>query len=193
MTVGVTSSVGETEHPVRAAFNDTAVQTRLLNAARAFLAGRIFNLPLPQRGPEAEVIVQKAGLRAWEHRAEYDPNRDIVRWLVGFVANVTREHAKKYTRCCTGPPPDPPELEELSADLGRPIGDVVADKVFVEGLLEQLPPADREIIRLAYFEDLTFVEIGERVRLTENAARVRHHRILARLRELAGGTEEVQS
>jgi RNA polymerase sigma-70 factor (ECF subfamily) len=191
MTVGVTPPVAEAD-PVGAALNDPAVRIRLLAAARAFLAGRIFNLPPPQRGPEAEVIVQKAGLRAWERRAEYDPSRDIVRWLVAFVVNVTREHVKKYTRCGTGPPPGPPELEELAADLGRPIGEVVADKQFVVELLARLPKADREIIRLAYFEDLTFAEIGGRVGLTENAARVRHHRIIARLRELAGGTGEVQ-
>lgn len=192
MIVGVTSPVAETD-PVRAALSDPSVRTRLLDAARSFLSGRIFHIPAPQRGPEAEEIVQKAGMRAWEHRAEYDARREVVPWLVGFVENVTREHVKKYSRRATGPPTAAPELESLAADLGRPIGDVVADRAFVEGLLGRLPPADREIIRLAYYDDLTFTEIGERVGLTENAARVRHHRILGRLRELAGDTGEVQS
>ena len=192
MTVGVTSPVAETD-PVRTALNDTSVQARLLDAARAFLAGRIFNIPTPRRGPEAEEIVQKAGLRIWEHHAEYDPRRAVVPWLIAFVENITREHVKKYARVSVGLPGAFPELDDLAADLGRPISDAIADTAFVERLLERLPPTDREVIRLAYYEDLTFAEIGVRVGLTENAARVRHHRILARLRELAGGTGEVQS
>ncbi len=192
MTVGVIPEAAETD-PITAALNNPSVRTQLLDVAWACLAGRIFNIPSAQRGPEAEEIVQKAGLRAWEIRTHYDPNREVVCWLIGIVRNVAREHVKKYARGTTGPPSAPAELEDLVTDLGRPVGDAVADRAFAEGLLEQLPQPDREIVRLAYYEDLTFAEIGASVGLTEGAARLRHHRALDRLRELAGGTEEVQS
>jgi RNA polymerase sigma-70 factor (ECF subfamily) len=192
MTVGVTSPVAEMD-PVRAALDDPKVRDQLVAHARACLSGRLFYLPAPQRGPEADEIVQKAALRVWEHRAEYDPSRPVVPWLIKFVTYVTREHVKNYARRATGPPSAPLELEELAEDLGRPAGDAVADKTFVDGLLSRLSAADREIVRLKYDEALSFAEIGPRVGLLENAARQRHYRILAELRKLAGGTGEVQS
>ncbi|MEO7412640.1 MAG: TonB family protein [Opitutaceae bacterium] len=52
--------------------------------------------------------------------------------------------------------------------------------------IKQLPPADRDAILLRFFEGRAFASIGERLRLTENAARMRVERSLDKLRvELA--------
>jgi RNA polymerase sigma factor (sigma-70 family) len=52
--------------------------------------------------------------------------------------------------------------------------------------IRQLPPEDRDAILLRFFEGRAFAVIGERLRLTENAARMRVERSLEKLRhELA--------
>jgi RNA polymerase sigma factor (sigma-70 family) len=52
--------------------------------------------------------------------------------------------------------------------------------------IKQLPPEDRDAILLRFFEGRAFAAIGERLRLTENAARMRVERSLEKLRhELA--------
>jgi len=51
--------------------------------------------------------------------------------------------------------------------------------------LEQLPEEDREIIRMRYLDgSASFREIGGALGLEEATVRVRHHRILFRLKEL---------
>lgn len=173
--------------PVSAALADPVVHERLLAAARAFLGPR---LSAVRRAAEAEEIVSKARVEAFKRRADFDPTRDAVRWLVGFVVNCTRDHVKKYTRTPTGPPPDTPELEDLAVDLGRPAEDTVANRELVNAILAQLSDDDRELLQLKYFDGLTFGEIAARRGTNEDAVRVRHFRIRQRLREQRG---EVQS
>jgi RNA polymerase sigma-70 factor (ECF subfamily) len=54
----------------------------------------------------------------------------------------------------------------------------------VRTALEQLRPRDREILVLLYMEDLSAVQIGGILGMTEGAIRVRHVRALERLRRL---------
>jgi RNA polymerase sigma factor (sigma-70 family) len=180
------------DDPVAVALNDPAVRARLMNAARAFLGKRASELSPIQRTAEAEVITQEAAARAWKHRDRFDASRDVVKWLVGFVVNVARELAKQRVRAATGPPPDGPVLEELAVDPARPVEDAISDKLLAGQLLEQLPPADRDIVRMKYWQELTCAEIGERVGLQENAVRVRLHRALQKLKQASGATGEGQ-
>jgi RNA polymerase sigma factor (sigma-70 family) len=181
MVVGATSPVSEHD-PITAALNDSTVRERLLNSAKAILAGKHFRLSPAQRYHVAEEIVQRVSKRVWERRAEYDPSRDVVLWILGFVRNVCREYRKAHARETTGPPI---EMENLAVDLGRDPCDMIADRAFVEHLLAKLDPLDRTFIEEKYTLDPTFAELGAKLSMTETAARVRHHRIIARLRELA--------
>jgi RNA polymerase sigma-70 factor (ECF subfamily) len=49
--------------------------------------------------------------------------------------------------------------------------------------LELLDPQDREVIQLRQFDELSFAEIGERMAIREDAARMRFQRALPRLAE----------
>jgi RNA polymerase sigma-70 factor (ECF subfamily) len=180
------------DDPVEVALNDPAIRTRLANAARAFLGKRVTELTLIQRTAEAEVITQEAAARAWKHRDQFDASRDVVKWLVGFVVNVAREFAKKRCRATTDPPEDGPELDALAVDPSRPLDDAITDKLLAGHLLAQLPPSDRDIVRMKYWEDLTCAEIGERIGLQENAVRVRLYRAILKLKQASGVAGEGQ-
>jgi hypothetical protein len=54
----------------------------------------------------------------------------------------------------------------------------------IDAALEKLKGGDREIILLRYFQKQTFCEIGEALRLSEDAARMRLERALERLRSI---------
>ena len=60
------------------------------------------------------------------------------------------------------------------------------NRELVARLRAQLSPEERELVELVYTERLTFAEVGDRLGLTETAARVRHYRILKHLKTLAG-------
>jgi RNA polymerase sigma-70 factor (ECF subfamily) len=178
------------DHPVAVALKDAAVQLRLANAARALLGRRAAELSPTQRAAEAEVITQEAALRAWMHRDRFDASRDVVKWLVGFIINVAREFAKKRCHGATSLPEDGPGLEALAVDPSRPVDDVVTDKLLARHLLEQLPPTDRLIVELKYWDERTCAEIGQRMDMQENAVRIRLHRAIQKLKQMCGVTGE---
>lgn len=180
------------DDPVAVALNDPAIQTRLWNAARAFLGKRAAELSPTQRTAEAEVIAQEAAARAWKRRDQFDASRDIVKWLVGFVVNVAREFAKKRSGDTTGRPEDGPDLEALAVDPSRPVEEAIADKLLAGQLLEQLPPADRDIVRMKYWQEKTCTEIGQQIGMNENAVRVRLFRAMLKLKHVCGVTGEGQ-
>ena len=181
------------DHPVAVALKDPAVRLRLANAARALLGKRAAELSPTQRTAEAEVIVQEAAARAWKHRDRFDASRDVVKWLVGYIVNVAREFAKKRSHDATSPPEDGPALDEMAVDPSRPVDEAVTDKLLARHLVEQLPPTDRQIVEMKYWDELTCAEIGQRLDMQENAVRVRLFRAIQRLKQLCGVTGEGQS
>lgn len=180
------ASAPAAEHdPVTTALNDAAVRTRLFHAARAFLLSSPGIPSTTQRLSETEDVVQIAALRAWQRRGDYHAELGgVVGWLVGFVRNVARERSKPNK---AGAVAAPPMLDDLAADLGRAASDTTADKLLVAQLLDQLPPPDRQLIRLRFDEGLSCAEVADRLGGNENAVRVRLFRLIAQLRERCAG------
>jgi RNA polymerase sigma factor (sigma-70 family) len=180
------------DDPIAVALNDPAIQTRLWNAARAFLGKRVGKLSPTERTAEAEVITQEAAARAWKRRDQFDASKDVVKWLVGFVINVAREVAKKRSRDMAGPPEEGSDLEALAVDPSRPLDDAIADSLLVDHLLAQLPQLDRQVVLMKYCEEMTCAEIGQRIAMNENAVRIRVYRAILKLKSVCGLTGEGQ-
>ncbi|HTU19345.1 MAG TPA: sigma-70 family RNA polymerase sigma factor [Gemmataceae bacterium] len=180
------------DHPVAVALKDAAVQLRLANAARALLGKRAAELSSTQRTAEAEVIVQEAAARAWKHKDRFDASRDVVKWLIGYIVNVAREFAKKRGRDASSLPEDGPGLEALAVDPSRPVDDAVTDTLLARHLLDQLPPTDRQIVEMKYWDEMTCAEIGQRLDMQENAVRIRLYRAIQKLKQMCGVTGEGQ-
>jgi RNA polymerase sigma factor (sigma-70 family) len=96
-----------------------------------------------------------------------------------FVAAQTvrterRRHAREQEAGTmneiTGDPTPPPDWEKL-----RPV---------LDDTIDELDETDREAVVLRFFEGRTFADIGARLRLTENAARMRVERALDKLHGL---------
>lgn len=135
MTPDVSTPTTEAD-PVAVALADPAVWRRMYAAARAFRGGRGGNPLRSGRAADAEEIAPEAKLRAWQRRQDYDPARDVVRWPVGFVSTVAGERVKRQPG---GPPADGPGLDDLAADLGRPVADAAADAEYVAALRNGCP------------------------------------------------------
>jgi RNA polymerase sigma-70 factor (ECF subfamily) len=54
--------------------------------------------------------------------------------------------------------------------------------------LDNMDPMDREVLTLRHFEQLTTAETAKELRITEMAAKKRHIRALARLKEIMTST-----
>lgn len=185
-------TAAEPSDPVDAALADDEVRRRLTAAARAFLSRRARQTTATQIDHDVEDVLHNVCVEVLKKKHEYDPSRDVTAWIIGFVLNVTRDHVRKKARD-PAPACEPCRLDSLAADLGRKSTDAADDRDQAAAILARLPEADRTLLEMRYTEALTFAEIAKRLGCEENAARVRHHRIVSRLRESGGAPGEVRS
>jgi RNA polymerase sigma-70 factor (ECF subfamily) len=153
------------------------------HAARAFsLAYRMCG-----RRAMAEDIVQEAFLSLWRSGARYDPARGSVRsWLLSVVHNraidaFRRESAGERVTV-QGELYDEPAAAELTdaevvrRDEARQLG----------AALDELPPAQRQVIELAYFGGFTHTQIAEMLQLPAGTVKGRMRLGLTKMRIALG-------
>jgi RNA polymerase sigma factor (sigma-70 family) len=173
--------------PVADAVANGDTARRLRGVARAALRRDLDGASDARLNAEAERIVAEACTRALTKWSDYDPTRNVVNWLVGFVVRVAREFVKGERRA----PAAGIELESLAADVGLP-GDALVreeERAQLGTAVAQLTDAERAMLLLVYEDGLTFAEVGERLGIRTDAARTRHCRIIARLRHLLDAPE----
>lgn len=96
-------------------------------------------------------------------------------------------HETQIARPEAGGVPQTEELEHLT-NGDQDISETIADqevKCLVSQMVENLPPQDRLIISLYYYEELTFKEIANVLNLSESRVFQKHAAILERIREQA--------
>jgi RNA polymerase sigma-70 factor (ECF subfamily) len=126
-------------------------------------------------------------LRLWRSADRFDPARGNE---TGFVAAVARTAAIDLTRRrATRPLVPVPEPAELAPSAPSPT-DGVLTTVTVRAALATLPEAQRELLRLAYFEHLTQVEIADRLGLPVGTVKSRTFQALRTLRSRLRDTDD---
>jgi RNA polymerase sigma-70 factor (ECF subfamily) len=135
------------------------------------------------RGPDAEDITQQTFVSAWTGRENFRPERgSLPAWLVGICRHriadgwASRARARRIT-------------EAAAADIGRPaapdlaVDARVADRVLLLDELDRIDQPQRGIVEMAFFEDLTHVQIAARTGLPLGTVKSHIRRTLERLRD----------
>lgn len=126
----------------------------------------------------ASDVTQEVFVTAWRNRARFDPAKGTLRsWLFGIARF-------KVLAALRSRPPlhavhDPEEERER---VDRSDVDRLADRLVLEAAMAGLSERSREILRLAYVEDLTHNQIAERTKLPLGTVKSDIRRALARLR-----------
>jgi RNA polymerase sigma-70 factor, ECF subfamily len=109
----------------------------------------------------AEDLVQETFLRLWRSAHRYEPERSSVRT---FVFTLARRAAVDLWRR-RGAIPAPHELDNAEAEggAGNEAYEHLLLRLAVGEALAELSPAHREVLELAYKEDLTQAQIAERL------------------------------
>ncbi len=135
----------------------------------------------PDRAADA---AQEGFVRAYRSIGSFDVGRPFRPWLLRVVANAAKNEVRRASRhervdlkvramaVVTDDAPDPAVTREQNAQLA--------------GALARLAPADRLVLALRWFEDMSEQEMAEALGVRRGTVKSRLHRAMQRLRrELA--------
>ncbi|MET9764270.1 sigma-70 family RNA polymerase sigma factor [Streptomyces sp. NPDC006372] len=131
---------------------------------------------------DAEDVTQQVFLGAWHGRAGFRPERGpLGAWLVGITRRKIVDALAARTRRLTlvasaahDAVPPPHDAEAV---------DRVLDRVLLIDALARLPRQQREVLCMAFYEDLTQAQIAERTGMPLGTVKSHARRGLHRLRQ----------
>ena len=139
----------------------------------------VYTLALRSLGQvqDAEDVTQRVFIAAWQRRETYDPARaHLSAWLVGICRHeIADAHAARART--TAVPLDPEVGEEPSPETME-----VADRLLVADEIARLPVQAQRVVRLAFYDDLTHQQIGERLGMPLGTVKSLIRRSLQRMR-----------
>jgi RNA polymerase sigma-70 factor (ECF subfamily) len=147
----------------------------------AGLLGRVLGRGLP-RPEDSRDLVQQTFLQLHRARRDYRTGAPFRPWLLAIGANVRRMHLRASGRR----PEVPVPTEELTAQVAPADPEKAERAAQVRAALDTLPPDQREVVWLHWFEGLSFQEVATIVGARDGTVRVRAHRAYERLREALG-------
>jgi RNA polymerase sigma-70 factor, ECF subfamily len=146
----------------------------------------VFNLCYRMLGDpeEAEDAAQETFLRAYKATYRYDQQRPFSTWLMSIAAHFCIDQIRRR-RMKEIPLEALPALE-LSDPQPSPesMARIHEEQRLILGLLEKLPPVERAVLILYYWNDFSYEEIGESLDLSLSAVKSRIYRAKRELARL---------
>jgi RNA polymerase sigma-70 factor (ECF subfamily) len=143
----------------------------------------LFNLVVRIVGnrPDAEEVLQEVFLQAWRSASHYDRARGTPEaWLIMMARTRAIDLLRAARRTLARPEAEPmPEVPAPTADTGG----ALEARAAVTSALQDLTPAQREVLELAFYEGLSQTEIAIRTGSPLGTVKTRTRMALERLRQ----------
>lgn len=143
-----------------------------------------FLVKLTGSRPAAEDITQTVFQRMLKYRHTYRDTGSFTAWMYHLARRSAADHFRKSS---ASPASIDPQNLDSHADERPHAGDhaVASDEhALLHVALDRLARADREILLLSRFQELSFAEIASILECSVGAAKVRAHRALKELRDI---------
>ncbi len=131
-------------------------------------------------------VTQEVFVAAWKSRSRFDAScGSLAGWLLGVAKHKAVDALRRSGR-------QPATVsDDVAPEPGGedPSVEALAERLLLHGAVEELPERTREVMRLAYFEDLTHVQIAERTALPIGTVKSDIRRGLKRLRRHLEGLD----
>jgi RNA polymerase sigma-70 factor, ECF subfamily len=134
-------------------------------------------------GRDVEDLYQETWLRVVRHADRFDADRRFSTWLFQIAVNLCRDWHRR-------PPPEarPPADEPAAAELER--ADAALDAA---QLLARLPAAQREVVILRYYHDLSEDDVAKILDIPKGTVKSRLHQAIAHLAALVEAEKRAAS
>ncbi|WP_426168032.1 RNA polymerase sigma factor [Pseudoduganella sp. R-32] len=126
----------------------------------------------------ADDLVQDTVERGWERIAQWRPDGDLRAWLFGIMHNLHVDQVRRSP---------PPAVELDDADLPAAPPTAGLDLRDLERALQQLPPAQREVLLLVALEEMRYEEVAATLDIPLGTVMSRLSRARENLRRLMTG------
>jgi RNA polymerase sigma-70 factor (ECF subfamily) len=128
----------------------------------------------------SEDVVQEAFTNVWRAASGYRPERgSAAGWLYAIARNAAADALRQRRSVSFGEPPDQADPAPGPEEMAASGFEAFQVHVAVDGL----PPRERDVIELAYFEGLSQSEIADRLGVPLGTVKTRTRSGLARLAE----------
>lgn len=154
--------------------------------------GRVYAFALSRLGnaEAAQDLLHEVLLTVWRRAGSFQGRSRPLTWILGIAHHKIIDALRKSNRWQEEPP------DETAVDTGAPNPfEAVADdqrRSAIRGALEKLSDQHRQVIHLAFFEDLPYTEIARILEIPEGTVKTRmfHAKktLQKRLRPQLGGT-----
>ena len=130
----------------------------------------------------AEDATQQTFVQAWRAAGSYDPTRPLAAWLTTIAKRVAIDVYRRERRHRNLDNIDTSESSSLVTL--PPSADQIHDVQEVRLAVDRLPAADRELIRMQHFDELSHAEIAEELEIPVGTVKSRTFRAHRRLADL---------
>ena len=139
----------------------------------------------------ADDLVAETFLTAFAKRDRYDLSYSDARpWLYGIATNLVGQHhrdeARQYRimQRAVAEPEVPDHADRVAAGVTAQ-----ATRALLEAALAALPAADRDVLLLIAWEQLTYQEVSRALAIPAGTVRSRLHRARTKVRQVLAGTD----
>lgn len=151
--------------------------TERMGCVPRFLAAKNANLRRPLTKEDLEDLSQVTLLSIWKRLESYQGISSLESWAYRFCHLSLCNHLRTQGR-------RPTHVTEATDGMVGDAPEPTLDHEKIYGAIDQVGAGEARVIRLKHFEQLTFDEIGERLRIPSGTAKTRYYSALERLRGL---------